>query len=196
MVVVGEEKNLNPVGTVMTTVQGIVHKIIETSQFCKPCLYSWCVNNIFVLYHRNNNEKSALRKTENVGGIIKLPPNVNVNSTDGILSLSGYLNKTATTTTSPFPFPSKQLFNPNNPNKPIVISPKLQNARGGGYMSNVEPSHAKDHYPINIGSTNIQQYSSAHFGNSPPAWYDPYTERYYCCNKETRIRFFFCIYIC
>lgn len=123
-----------------------------------------------------------LHKSENIGGIIKLPPNVNVNSTDGVLSLNGYLNKTATTTASPYPLPSKQLFNPNNPNKPIVIS-KQQNARGG-YTSNIEQNHAKDHYPINISSTNIQQYSGAHFGNPPPAWYDPYTERYYYCNKE------------
>jgi len=63
-----------------------------------------------------------------------------------------------------------------------VIS-KQQNARGG-YTSNIEPNHVKDHYPINISSTNIQQYSGAHFGNPPPAWYDPYTERYYYCNKE------------
>lgn len=108
---------------------------------------------------------------------------MNVNSTDGILSLSGYLNKTASTTVSPSPFPSKQLFNPNNPNKPIVISSKQQNARGS-YIPNVEPSHAMDPYSINIGSTNIQLNAGAHFGNPPPAWYDPYTERYYYCHKK------------
>lgn len=129
--------------------------------------------------HRNNSEKSIPHKTENVGGIIKLPPNVNVNATDSniSLSLSGYLNKTITTTSSPSPFPAKQLFNPNNPNKPIVIS-KQQNARAGYIPPTTEPHHTKDHFPMNITSTNTQQHSSAHFGNPPPAWYDPYTERY------------------
>lgn len=94
------------------------------------------------------------------------------------LSLSGYLNKTLTTTTSPSPFPAKQLFNPNNPNRPIVIS-KQKNARTSYTPPTIE-HHTKDHYPLNITSTNTQQYSGAHFGNPPPAWYDPYTERYFC----------------
>lgn len=130
------------------------------------------------MYRRHNSEKTGSQKSENIGGIIKLPPNVNVNTTDKMsLSLSGYLNKTAMTTASPTLFPSKQLFNPNNPNKPIVICPKQQNARG--YIpTNIEQSHTKDHYPMNINLTNTQQYSGTHFGNPPPAWYDPYTERY------------------
>lgn len=80
-------------------------------------------------------------------------------------------------TASPSPYPSKQLFNPNNPNKPIVISPKQQNARVGYTPANIEPHHAKDHYSMTINSTNTQQHSGAHFGNPPPAWYDPYTDR-------------------
>lgn len=104
---------------------------------------------------------------------------MSVNSTNNMsLSLSGYLNKTVTTA-SPTQFPSKQLFNPNNPNKPIVISPKQQNTRGGYTPPNIEPQHAKDNYLMNINSTNNPQYSGAHFGNPPPAWYDPYTERYF-----------------
>lgn len=136
---------------------------------------------MFILYYRNNSEKSVSHKPENIGGIIKLPPNVNVNSTDSMpLSLSGYLNKTAVATVSPSPYPAKQLFNPNNPNKPIVISPKQKNSRAGYTPTNVESQHySKDHYPINnINSTSTQQYSGAHFGNPPPAWYDPYSERY------------------
>lgn len=134
--------------------------------------------NIFVMNHRRNSEKSsqASQKSENIGGIIKLPPNVNVNSTDK-LSLSGYLN-TVNTTVPLSSFPAKQLFNPNNPNKPIVISSKQQNARAGYTPANIESHHSKDHYPMNITSTNTQQYSGAHFGNPPPPWYDPYSERY------------------
>lgn len=137
----------------------------------------------FFFYYRNNSEKSASRKSENIGGIIKLPPNVNVNSTDSMsLSLSGYLNKTIVATASPSPIPAKQLFNPNNPNKPIMISSKQKNARAGYTPTNVESYYAKDHFPINnINSTSTHQYSGAHFGNSPPAWYDPYSERY-CIN--------------
>lgn len=139
---------------------------------------------MFILNCRHNSDKSASHKSENIGGIIKLPPNVNVNSTDSMpLSLSGYLNKTAVATASPSPYPAKQLFNPNNPNKPIVISPKLKNARAGYTPTNVESHYAKDHHPMNnINSTSTQQHSGAHFGNPPPAWYDPYTERY-CFNK-------------
>lgn len=139
---------------------------------------------MFILFLRHNSEKSTLLKSENVGGIIKLPPNVNVNTSDTIsLSLSGYLNKTMTNTVSPSPYPSKQLFNPNNPNKPIVISTKQQNARVGYTPANMEPHHAKDHFLMTINSNNTQQYSGAHFGNPPPAWYDPYTERYFYLNK-------------
>lgn len=138
--------------------------------------------NIFVFYHRNNSEKSAPHKTENIGGIIKLPPNVNVNASNASdnksLSLNGYLNKTVTATTSQSSYPAKQLFNPNNPNKPIVISPKQQNARAGYPPANIEPYHAKEHFSMNINTTNAQQYSGSHYGSAPPAWYDPYTERY------------------
>lgn len=134
---------------------------------------------IIIFFYRNS-EKSIPHKTENIGGIIKLPPNVNVNSSDSSLPLclSGYLNKTLTTTTSPSPFPAKQLFNPNNPNKPIVISKQKNSRVGYTPTPTIEPHHTKDHYPLNITSTNTQQYSGAHFGNPPPAWYDPYTERY------------------
>ncbi|XP_022172411.1 telomerase-binding protein EST1A-like isoform X2 [Myzus persicae] len=129
--------------------------------------------------NRNNSEKSAPHKSENIGGIIKLPPNVNVNSTDSkSLSLSGYLKQTVTTTTNQSSYPAKQLFNPNNPNKPIVISPKQQNVRAGYPPANIEPHHAKEHFPMNINNANAQQYSGAHYGSAPPAWYDPYTESY------------------
>lgn len=106
---------------------------------------------------------------------------MNVNAADSVssLSLSGYLKQSMMTTVSPSPCPAKQLFNPNNPNKPIVISPKQQIARAGYSPANIEPYNTnKDHYPINVTPTNTQQYSGAHFGNSPPAWYDPYMERY------------------
>lgn len=128
-------------------------------------------------FFRNNSEKSSLHKFENVGGIIKLPPNVNVNATDSMpLSLSGYL-KTVSNNVSQSLHPAKQLFNPNNPNKPIVIS-KQQNARAGYTTANTDTHHAKDQYPLNINSTNTQLHSGAHFGTPPPAWYDPYSERY------------------
>lgn len=104
---------------------------------------------------------------------------MNVNSTDSkSLSLSGYLKQTVTTTTTQSSYPAKQLFNPNNPNKPIVISSKQQNVRAGYPPANIEPHHAKEHFPMNINNTNAQQYSGAHYGSAPPAWYDPYTERY------------------
>jgi len=136
--------------------------------------------NNFVYDYRNNSEKSAPHKTENVGGIIKLPPKVNVNSTDSkSLSLCGYLKQIVTTTTTQSSYPAKQLFNPNNPNRPIVISPKQQNVRAGYPPANLESHHAKEHFPMNINNTNAQQYSGAHYGSAPPAWYDPYTERYY-----------------
>lgn len=141
-----------------------------------------CVIFIQLLLFRNNSEKSSLHKFENVGGIIKLPPNVNVSTNDsGPLSLNGYL-KSVPSTASSSPHPSKQLFNPNNPNKPIVISPKQQNTRAGYTTTSTESHHVKDQYPININSTNTQQYSGAHFGTPPPAWYDPYTDRYYSKN--------------
>ncbi|VVC31928.1 DNA/RNA-binding domain, Est1-type,PIN domain,PIN domain-like,Tetratricopeptide-like helical [Cinara cedri] len=134
--------------------------------------------------HRNNSEKSILQpKSENIGGIIKLPPNVNVNA-DSVssLSLSGYL-KQSTMTTAPHPCPAKQLFNPHNPKQPIVVSTKQQIARAGYTPVNIEPYHtSKDLYPINVISSNTQQYSGAHFGNPPPAWYDPYTESYRLSN--------------
>lgn len=120
------------------------------------------------------------QKSENIGGIIKLPSNVNVNAIDGMLplSLSGYLKQSIVTTVSPSSCPAKQLFNPNNPNKPIVISHKPQIARAGYITANAEPYHTnKDHFPLNITPTNTQQYSGAHFGNPPPTWYNPYTER-------------------
>lgn len=138
---------------------------------------------IFFFDYRHNSEKSVPQdqKSENIGGIIKLPPNVNVNATDSkSLSLSGYLNKTVTTTTSQSSYPSKQLFNPNNPNKPIVISSKQLNVRAGYPPTNIEPPHAKEHFSMNVNTTNTQQYSGAHYGSAPPTWYDPYTERY-CC---------------
>lgn len=129
------------------------------------------------MLYRNNSEKSSVHKFENVGGIIKLPPNVNVNSTDSVpLSLSGYL-KTVSNTVSQSSHPAKQLFNPNNPNKPIVIS-KQQSARSGYTTTNTDTHRAKDQYPSNINSINTQ-HSGAHFGTPPPAWYDPYSERYY-----------------
>lgn len=108
---------------------------------------------------------------------------MNVNSTDSkSLSLSGYLKQTVTTTTTQSSYPAKQLFNPNNPNKPIVISPKQQNVRAGYPPANIEPHHAKEHFPMNINNANAQQYSGAHYGSAPPTWYDPYTERYCCKN--------------
>lgn len=188
MVEAGEKINLNQeiviqeevMIVVQEIVQGIVHEIVETGKF-----HSKYFNSIFICIQccfiaRHTSEKSTIQKSENVGGIIKLPPNVNVNVNDTMqLSLNVYLNKTVTNTASPSPFPAKQLFNPNNPNKPIVISSKQQNTRGGGYPPiNVETHHAKDHYPMNINSSNTQQqYTGAHFGNPTPAWYDPYTER-------------------
>lgn len=120
------------------------------------------------------------QKSENIGGIIKLPPNTNVNATDSVLplSLSGYLKQSIMTSVLPFPCPAKQLFNPHNPNRPIVISTKQQIARAGYTTGNSEPYHTnKDHFPLNITPTNTQQYSGAHFGNPPPTWYNPYTER-------------------
>lgn len=136
---------------------------------------------LILLYYRNNSEKSSAHKFENIAGIIKLPPNVNVNTTDTSLSLSlsGYLNKTISNTVSSIPHPTKQLFNPNNPNKPIVIN-KQQNARVNYTTPSTDTHHIKDQYPMNINS-NTQQYSGAHFGTPPPAWYNPYTERY--CNN-------------
>lgn len=130
--------------------------------------------------YRNNSEKSTSQpKSENIGGIIKLPPNVNVNSDSmSSLSLSGYLKQSTMTSAAPSPCPAKQLFNPYNPKQPIVVSTKQQIARAGYTPVNIEPYHtSKDLYPINVIPTNTQQYSGAHFGNSPPAWYDPYSER-------------------
>lgn len=179
MVVVGEKRNLNLIEIAVMNDKVMFHAVVDTGQFCN-FIFDKRFNSI--LFLRNNSEKSASQKFENVGGIIKLPPNVNVNTTDNMsLSLSGYLNKTVTNSASQSPHPSKQLFNPNNPNKPIVISPKQQNVRAGYTPANTESHHSKDHYPININSINTQQYSGAHFGNPPPAWYDPYSERY--CNK-------------
>ncbi|XP_050536614.1 telomerase-binding protein EST1A-like isoform X2 [Daktulosphaira vitifoliae] len=128
--------------------------------------------------NRHNSEKSASQKRENVAGIIKLPPNVST-ADPGHLSLNGYLNnKSLSTSTPQSPCPAKQLFNPNNPNKPIVIASKQQNTRVGYVPPAVDQHTTKDHYVGAMSTAPVQHFSGAHFGNPPPSWYDPYTESY------------------
>lgn len=77
----------------------------------------------------------------------------------------------------------RTLYDPNNPNKPIIVT--TPNSR----IPNIDTAQsAADAHAHNLEMTNTTaQYTTDQYGNVGPAWYDPYSDNFRVCRKQNHL---------